>query len=110
VDTKLVKMTKKFLARDNEPIALNIEVGKTTRHHKTGKVFRAETNLKIGKTLLRAEALGESLNEAIDLLEEELEREIKKFKEKSTITEEDALRIGKEVSKAVSNRLRKKAE
>ncbi|OGF62518.1 ribosomal subunit interface protein [Candidatus Giovannonibacteria bacterium RIFCSPLOWO2_01_FULL_44_40] len=82
VDTKLVKMTKKFLARDNEPIALNIEVGKTTRHHKTGKVFRAETNLKIGKTLLRAEALGESLNEAIDLLEEELEREIKKFKER----------------------------
>lgn len=38
---------------------------------------------------------------------------LKKFKEftkDSTLTEEDALRMGKEVSKAVSNRLRKKAE
>ncbi len=35
---------------------------------------------------------------------------LKKFKEfakDSTLTEEDALRMGKEVSKAVSNRLRK---
>jgi len=34
---------------------------------------------------------------------------LKKFKEKSTLTEEDALRVGKEVSRAVSNKLRKKA-
>ncbi len=31
---------------------------------------------------------------------------IKKFKSKSTLTEEDALRLGKEVSKALSDRLR----
>lgn len=35
---------------------------------------------------------------------------LRKFREKSTLTEEDALRMGKEVSKAVSNKLRKKAE
>ncbi len=33
---------------------------------------------------------------------------LKKFKEKSTLTEQDALRIGKQVSKAVSDKLRKK--
>jgi hypothetical protein len=32
---------------------------------------------------------------------------IKRFKEKSTMTEADALRLGKEVSKALSSRLRK---
>ena len=32
---------------------------------------------------------------------------IKKFKAKSTLTEADALRLGKEVSKSLSNRLRK---
>ena len=32
---------------------------------------------------------------------------IRKFKAKSTITEEDALKWGKEVSKGLSNRLRK---
>ena len=82
VDGKLVRMVEKLLSRDGEAIMLDIEVGKPTRHHKPGPFFRAEANLKIGKTLLRAEALGESLNEAIDLLEEELEREIKKFKER----------------------------
>lgn len=34
---------------------------------------------------------------------------LKKFKSKSKITEEDALRIGRKVSAAVSDRLRKKA-
>ncbi len=82
VDRKLVRMVEKLLARDEEPIALDIEVGKTTRHHRAGKIFRAEANLSVGRTLLRAEALGETLNEAIDLVEEELTREIKKFKEK----------------------------
>ncbi len=34
---------------------------------------------------------------------------LRKFKEKSKLTESDAMRLGKEVSKAVSNRLRKMA-
>ena len=34
---------------------------------------------------------------------------LRKFKEKSKLTESDALRLGKEVSKEVSNKLRKMA-
>lgn len=34
---------------------------------------------------------------------------LRKFKEKSKLTEADALRLGKEVSKSVSDRLRKTA-
>ena len=34
---------------------------------------------------------------------------LRAFKSKSTLTEEDALRLGSEVSKAVSKRLRKRA-
>lgn len=86
IDKKLVRTTEKFLGRDMEMITLDIEIGKTTRHHHTGKIFRAETNLSVGKELLRAEAIGENLNEAIDLVEAELEREIKKFKEKRRST------------------------
>ena len=82
VDWKLVRMVEKFLSKDGEPTMLDIEVGKTTRHHKTGPFFRAEANLKIGKTLLRAEEEAETLNEAIDEVEYALGREIKKFKER----------------------------
>ncbi len=35
---------------------------------------------------------------------------LRKFKEKSKLTEADALRLGKEVSKAVSEQLRRKAK
>ena len=35
---------------------------------------------------------------------------LRKFKEKSKITESDAMRLGKEVSKAVSKKLRKMAD
>lgn len=83
VDKKLVRMVERFLVRDGEPLTLDIEVGKTTKHHRTGPYFRAEANLSVGKKLLRAEASGENLNEAVDLVEEELEREIKKFKERN---------------------------
>ncbi|QQG42931.1 MAG: ribosome-associated translation inhibitor RaiA [Candidatus Giovannonibacteria bacterium] len=82
VDKKIVRSAEKLLVHDGDALSLEIEVGKTTRHHKTGPYFRAEANLSVGKTMLRAEALGETLNEAIDLVEGELTREIKKFKEK----------------------------
>lgn len=35
---------------------------------------------------------------------------LRKFKEKSKLTEDDALRLGKEVSRVVSNKLRKAAK
>ena len=35
---------------------------------------------------------------------------LKKFKSESTLTEEDALRLGKKVNRAVSDKLRKKAK
>ena len=82
VDKKLVHAAEKLLVDGHGGVVLDIEVEKTTKHHKHGKIFRAEVNLQLGKNVLRAEALGETLNEAIDLVEGELTREIKKFKER----------------------------
>ena len=81
VDKKLVKTVEKFVHGD--AMSLKIEVERMARHHRKGKVFRAEANLAFGKKTLYAEAFGETLNEAIDLLEEELEHEIKHFKGKA---------------------------
>lgn len=83
LDNKLVKTVEKFIGRDGEAISLKIEVERTTKHHRKGKIFRAEANLSLGKKTLYSEAFGETLNEAIDLLEEELESEIKHFKGKA---------------------------
>jgi hypothetical protein len=52
-----------------------------------------------------SEVARQSFSQKIDDLEF-----LKKFKEKSKLTEADALRIGKEVSKTISNKLRSKKQ
>lgn len=79
---KLVLPLEKLINRSAVTPLLNIEIELVTRHHKQGRIFRAEANLVLGKKILRAEADGENLYEAIDLLEYELMREARHFKEK----------------------------
>lgn len=76
VEKNVAKLEKIF---DNI-IEANVEVGKTTHHHKKGKIFRAEINLKVPRTLLRAEEEAEDLYQAIDLVKEEIERQLRKYK------------------------------
>ncbi|MDP3894643.1 ribosome-associated translation inhibitor RaiA [Nocardioides sp.] len=78
----LVKLVEKLEGKGEAEIVL--EVSRTTKHHHKGLVFRAKGNLKFGKTLLRAEATGESLRAAVDILKDELKREIVGFKERFT--------------------------
>ena len=64
------------------PIEARVEIGKSSRHHRSGPVFYAEVNLNIGGMLLRAEVEDKDLRTAIDLARDELHIQIKKFKEK----------------------------
>lgn len=73
----VAKLTTKF-----EPCDVSVDVGKTTEHHRKGDVFKAEFNLTIPGTLLRAEAEKDDLYAAIDEASSDLSRQIKKFKEK----------------------------
>ncbi|MFH1461258.1 MAG: ribosome-associated translation inhibitor RaiA [Patescibacteria group bacterium] len=74
---------EKFLKNiDPELIMAEIEVGKITQGQRQGEIFRAEVNLSIGGQLLRSEETGESLQAAIDLIKDELQREIRRHKEK----------------------------
>lgn len=73
----IAKLTEKF-----EPCDVAVEVGKTTEHHRKGDVFRAEFNLTIPGTMLRAEAKMDDLYAAIDTATDELKAQVKKYKEK----------------------------
>ena len=59
-----------------------VEVGRTTYHHKSGDIFRAEINLSINGKMFRAESERDDLFTAIDEVRDSLEQEIKKFKTK----------------------------
>ena len=82
LETKLLKPLKRSLKGiiGSELPILDLEVGRSTRHHHKGKVYRVAASLIIGKINLRAEEESEDIRSACDLLEEDLEREILKFK------------------------------
>lgn len=72
---------EKFIKKG--PVSASVEIGKPSKHHKTGPVFYAEVNLKVGGALLRGESTHKDLRTAIDEARDELHLQIKKLKEKS---------------------------
>lgn len=73
----------KFLRPANAKVAeAKIELAKPSEHHKTGPVFYAEVDLALGGLVMRATTQQSDLYAAIDEIREELERQIKKDKEK----------------------------
>lgn len=70
----------------NDKSEARVEIGKPSRHHKSGRIFRAEANIKMGGVLLRATCEHEDLRNAIVDVKDELQEQIRKFKEKARDT------------------------
>lgn len=73
--TKRFATLEKFLPDDESDLICDVELEKLSEHH-AGPIYRAEVNLKIGGTLLRAEATAEHMEDAIDQMKNELKREL----------------------------------
>lgn len=86
IEEKISKPVFELAGRIDErmDIILDIEVGKTTRHHNKGRIWFAEANLDLPrlKKVLRANALTESLEASLDEAKDRLFIELKKYKEK----------------------------
>lgn len=81
IEKKLVGLSK--LTERLEPMAeLAVEVGKSTKHHRKGPFWRAEATMQVAHKVLRAECTDIGLYGAIDLLKDELSRQIIQHKEK----------------------------
>jgi putative sigma-54 modulation protein len=82
IEKKLASLEKFTSDFNQESIITEIEVGRTTRHHQAGDIFRAEINLSINGKLFRVESERDDLYAAIDEVRDDLEQEIRKFKTK----------------------------
>jgi putative sigma-54 modulation protein len=83
---KKIQNLEKFLAGFNsDSILAEVELSRTTRHHKRGDVFRFEVNLTVNGKLLRSESEQDSIYAAIDDVYEELAREIRGDKTKQNV-------------------------
>lgn len=110
-EKKIIEPIQKLLKRirDDELPILDVELARTTRHHRKGNVFHAEANLSLDGTMLRAEATAEDIRAACDLLEEELRRELTHYKTKRTAIEKRRARqVKKDVRLSRAARLYRK--
>lgn len=70
----------------SDEIYARVEIGKSTEHHHKGPFFYAETNIHIGQgqVLFRAQSEREDLREAIVEVKNELQTQIRRYKDKMT--------------------------
>lgn len=108
VEKKLATLQNFLKNFNDELIKAEVELSRTTRHHRSGDIFRAEINLSIDGKLFRAESEQEDLFAAIDEIRDDLELEIKKFKtKKETIFIRGARSIKKQFHLSPLARFRK---
>ncbi len=82
VEEKVLGLDKFIVADDPESVLANVEIGLSTKHHQSGKIYRAEINLHIGGEYIRAVSEQEDLYVAIDDMRDQVLREITSFKNK----------------------------
>lgn len=68
---KKINMLEKFFAGSDE-VLVNVEVGKVSRHHKSGDIFRAEIKIVDGGEVYYAAAETEDLYSSIDEVKDEV--------------------------------------
>ena len=81
VEEKILPL-EKHLTQVGSPHDLHLELGRTTNHHKGGNVFRAEARLNIPGHGFYADAESQDLYASIDMLRDELDRQLRDYTEK----------------------------
>ena len=74
---------ERLLGKDSDAL-IEIELEKTTNHHKQGDIFRAEANVTIEGKLYRVEATKDDLYAAVDKVKKELFRTVRRRKNRHT--------------------------
>jgi len=80
-EEKMFSLDKLMVDFRPEP-EVSIEIGKTSEHHAKGLIYFAEANLTVPGNLLRARTEAEDLYEAIDLMKDDLRRQVADFKDR----------------------------
>ena len=82
VNEKIGAEVEKLLVHERPPIETAVELIRLTKHHQKGCIYRAEVRVSLHGHRVISEASGESIEQAIDKVKDELEREIKKHRGK----------------------------
>lgn len=79
---KKLEHIEKFLDPNDQSVLCEVELGKISRHHNKGDVYRTEINLHMAGHNLRAVSEMDDLFASIDIAKDEMVREIQSNKDK----------------------------
>lgn len=83
IEKKLTSAKRLFSGESSGASGLfNVEVGRTTRHHRSGDVFRAEINFRGAQEQAHVVAERSDIYAALDEAKDELVRELRKARKK----------------------------
>ncbi len=100
---KRVETVGRLLGESRENVVVEIELSQTTKHHKTGNIFKTEIIIRNAGKRFRAVSVKDDLYASIDDAKEELEREVVTKKERSqTLFRRGALQV-KSILKGIGN-------
>lgn len=83
VEEKILSINK-FVDSSTGGALADIEVAKTTDHHHSGEIFKAEINLQVNGNFYRASTVRADLYAAIDEMKDEIIRQITAHQNKKT--------------------------
>lgn len=88
-------------AGEHDTVQVDVEVGRTSNHHKKGDVYKAEVNMAVPgeKNVLRATSEQWDLHQAIDEVKEDMQRQLKKYKTKKSSSLKKGLRRVKRITR-----------
>lgn len=84
-----------FFGRGKPKVEAWVEIGRTTLHHQKGKIFWAKCQMRLPGKSIRATVKSEDLRIAITELKDELQRQLKQYKNKLNVQIRKRQRISK---------------
>jgi putative sigma-54 modulation protein len=99
---KRVNSLEKFLNNDN--VQVQVEVAKTTNHHKNGEVYKAEMDIRADGKKFFAVSESEDLYSAIDKVRESMMSELTHKKDRERTLYKRGATSVKKMLKGISNR------
>ncbi len=91
---KRISTIEKFVKDNDGSARADVEVGKTTKHHRSGDVFRAEVNVHASGKNFYAVSEKDDLYAAIDDVRDEIVYTLTSYKDRTiTVMRKGALRV-----------------
>ncbi|MDQ3075986.1 MAG: ribosome-associated translation inhibitor RaiA [bacterium] len=101
---KKITHLEKYTLSSEEEAVVNVELIKTTNHHKKGEIFKAEANLSFGGNKFFAVKELDDVFKAIDAIKDDLERKIVQTKTRNHSLFIRGARSVKKMMKGLSKR------